>query len=242
MVAYETGPEADEERPLRDHLTELRRRTLVCLAVVGAVAAVAFPLSNRGIALLVETFASAGAGLAVYSPIEYVVVQVYFSLAIGLAVGTPVIIYEAYAFMAPGLYADEKRFYLLTVPVSAALLAVGAALAWFVVLPQLAPLLTNSGQGVVTAAISIDRIFFFTVGLVLSMGAVFQVPIAVALSVWSGVASADTLLDNRLYVYGSVLFLTSVITVDPTMASQLVLTAVFVVLYEASVRAASRLT
>lgn len=237
------GPEMDEERPLREHLVELRKRLAVVIAAVLLAALASFPLSGEGLTLIIDQVSTAGdAPVAVYTPIEYVVVQIYFMLAVGLAAGLPLTVYEVYAFMAPGLYPEERRFYLLTVPASAILLVLGAALAWLVVVPELAPLLIESGEGVVEAAISIERIFVFVVGTMLLMGLVFQVPVIVALAVWSGATTPRYLLDRRLYAYAGFFFLTSVVTVDPTMASQLILTSVFVVLFEASVRAAARLT
>lgn len=210
--------------------------------MVLAVALASFPVSREGLAILVEAVATEGVGVAVYTPTEYVIAQIYLMLATGIAVAIPVIIYEAYAFMAPGLYPREKRLYLLIVPFSAVLLLLGAALAWLVVIPQLAPVLMTTGDDVVRAAISIERAFFFVAGLMFLMGLVFQVPVALAIAVWSGVVTPASLFENRLYAYTGFFLLTSVLTVDPTMASQLILTAVFVALYELSVRVAELLT
>lgn len=240
MATANTGPEADTERPLAEHLVELRNRMLIAIAAVLVGAVAAAPFSQRGLQLVVARVASEGVGLAVYTPLEYVVVQIYFVLAAGLVLGVPVVVYEAYAFMAPGLYRWEKRFFLLAVPASLVLLLLGGTLAWHVVVPTLAPVLMSSGE-VARAAISLEAVFFFVVGLMVVLGLVFQLPLIVALAVWSGATTPDTLLNSRLYAYGGFFFLASAVTLDPTMASQLILTAVFIALYEVSVRAVARL-
>ncbi len=163
-------------------------------------------------------------------------------LAAGIAVGIPVIVYETYAFVAPGLYPREKRFFLMTVPISSVLLSAGAALSWFVVIPSLVPALLSAGGDVVTVAISLERAFLFVVGTMLLMGLVFQVPLVVGLAIWSGLAEPRDLLEKRLYIYAAFFFLSSFVTLDPTFVSQLVLVVVFVALYEASVRVAAALT
>lgn len=235
------APEWDtEQQPLWEHLAELRSRMVVVLAFVVLVAAATFPFSREALSTITGRVATGGVRVAVYTPIEYLVVQIYLMLAVGLGLAVPLIIHQAYAFMAPGLYSKERCFYLAAVPASALLMGLGAALAWFVVVPEIAPVLMASGGEVVTPAISIERIFFFVVGLMFLTGLVFQVPVATALAVWSGAATPQWLLDRRLYLYLGFFFLASVLTVDPTMASQTVLTAIFVALFEASVRIANR--
>jgi len=240
METFQAGPDTDEERPLWEHIAELRKRVILVLGFVFVTALISFPFAGRGISMIVEKVVTEGVGVAVYTPIEYVVVQIYFMLAIGLGLGIPLIIYEAYAFMAPGLYPDEKKFYLLTIPVSVVLLSIGVLLAWAVVIPQIAPVLVSTGDEVVRPAISIQRIFFFVVGTMMLMGVVFQVPIVMALATWSEVVTPRGLMEGRLYAYFGFFFLTSLLTIDPTMASQLILTGLFIVLYEVSVRIALR--
>lgn len=240
-MSVDFGPDSDEEQPLEEHLGELKTRLLVTLGIVFVAALTSLPFSRRGLDLMVEKVATEGVGLAIYGPMEFVVVQIYFVLVFGLAVGTPVIIYEAYAFMAPGLYENERRFFLVSIPASVLLLSLGAALAWFLVIPQLAPTLMASGEEVARAAISLERVFSFVAGTMVLMGLVFQVPLLVGLAVKSGAATARSLLDRRIYVYPSVFFLTSLFSLDPTMATQIILTAVFAGLYEVSVRLAGLL-
>lgn len=240
-MATATGPETDEERPLAEHFAELRKRVAATVAALLVGALIALPFSERGLALVVDRVTSQGVELAVYGPMEYVVVQIYFLLAAGTVIGVPVAVYEVYAFMAPGLYRAEKRFYLAAVPLSLVLLVLGGALAWFLVVPSLVPVLMSAGD-VARAAVSLKSAFFFVVGLMVVMGIVFQLPLAVAVAVWSGAATPRYLLDKRLYAYTGFFLAASVISLDPTMATQLILTAVFVGLYEVSVRAAALLS
>ncbi|HBS32694.1 MAG TPA: twin-arginine translocase subunit TatC, partial [Parvularcula sp.] len=138
--------EADEvaasSAPLLDHLTELRSRLIVCLAAIAVAFGVCFVFSKEIFNLLIVPFTEAvktvNAGkepTLYFAPLEFFFTQVRLSVFAAVILAFPVIAYQAYAFIAPGLYKRERKAaapFLIAMPV---LFAMGASLVYFVMMP-----------------------------------------------------------------------------------------------------------
>jgi len=131
------GPEDDREMPLAEHIEEMLKRLAVVIAVAGVVSLVVLPFAIPVVNFLWYSIMPGAAGNIarprLYGILELWFVRVKVASLAGLIVALPVLVYETYAFMRPGLYPNERRYYLAAVPTSLVLALVGVSFAFFVV-------------------------------------------------------------------------------------------------------------
>ena len=231
-------PPQDREMPLSEHLRELRDRIIVVLGVTGFLMAITFPFSSTLVDIVLRHVVPAGATLTVYAPLELLEVRIMVSFIVAIAVGFPLLVYEAFRFASPGLYGHEKRFVATILPCSFILFVAGALLAYFAILPVFFNLVYGYEGALVSSDLSIGQTFNIVTNLMLGFGIVFQVPLVIIMAIKMGLIKRKTLVDNRLMAYGLLVGFAVFITPDPTMLSQLLVGAVLIVLFEASLLAA----
>lgn len=227
-------PPNDREMPLSEHLRELRDRLFVVLGVTISLMAIAFPFSGTLVDLMVKHVVPSTAILTAYEPLELFKVRIMVSFIVALAIGFPLLVYEAFRFAAPGLYKHEKRFLVMILPFSIALFALGAGLAYFVTMPLFFSLVFGYEGSLVTPELSIGQTFSIIMNFMLGFGVVFQVPLIVVMAIKMGLVKRKTLVDSRLVAYGLLAGFAVFIAPDPTMLSQLMVGAVLILLFEAS--------
>lgn len=244
--------EADEvaasAAPLIDHLTELRSRLIVCLVAVAVAFAGCFFVSEQIFNVLVIPFvdavgqANAGKDPTLYfAPLEFFFTRVRLSVFAAVVVAFPVIAYQAYRFVAPGLYRREKRAaapFLLAMPV---LFALGASLVYFVMMPfimRFAVGFEADAGGEAPANFELltrvgDYLSLVTT-LILAFGFAFQLPIFLTLLARAGIISSKMLVNYRRFAI-VLIFIVAAILTPPDPFSQIVLGACIIALYEVSV-------
>jgi sec-independent protein translocase protein TatC len=227
-------PPDDREMPLSEHLRELRDRLLVVIGVTAFLMAIAFPFSGRLIDLMLKRVVPPTAILTAYEPLELFKVRIIVSFMAAVAIGFPLLVYEAFRFAAPGLYRHEKRFFIMILPISTALFALGAGLAYFFTMPLFFSLVFGYEGSLVAPELSIGQTFSIIMNLMLGFGIVFQVPLIVVMAIKMGLVRRKTLADGRLAAYGLLAGFAVLIAPDPTMLSQLIVAAVLIILFEAS--------
>ena len=132
------GPIRDEEIPIVEHLVELRKRAIVVLIPFGIAALAMFPFSNIFLRyLLFHNLFPEEMAMFVYSPMEWMSVRLLFCFVFALSVTIPLIIYETFAFIRPGLYPSERKFFLMVVIPSICCYGVGTVFAYYFVLPMI---------------------------------------------------------------------------------------------------------
>ncbi|RZN62042.1 MAG: twin-arginine translocase subunit TatC [Methanonatronarchaeia archaeon] len=226
-------PEDDEERPLMEHILELRDRMLVTLVAIIILSVIAFVFSFEAIRWVVNPVMDPSE-LVVYDPLETILIQFNFSFIFAVGAGLPIIIYEAFKFMEPGLFENEKRFFALITPASLLLFFMGVTVAYFLVVPVVADLVFYMGEGVVEPAISIELAYNFVMSIIATFGFLFQLPIVLLLAIKTDLISPTFLRDKRIFIYIGFFVLASIFSPDPTLVSQAIVTVVFIILYEAS--------
>ncbi|OUJ19231.1 Sec-independent protein secretion pathway component TatC [Methanonatronarchaeum thermophilum] len=226
-------PDGDEERPLMEHILELRDRMVVTLVGIIILSVIAFIFSFELIGWVVEPVMDPSE-LVVYDPLETILIQFNFSFIFAIGVGLPLIIYEAFKFMEPGLFENEKRFFALITPGSVLLFFMGVAVAYFLVVPVVANLVFYMGEGVVEPAISIELAYNFVMSIIATFGFLFQLPIVMLLAIKIDLISPTFLKDKRIFFYIGFFVIASIVSPDPTLVSQMIVTVVFIILYEAS--------
>jgi sec-independent protein translocase protein TatC len=233
---------AGTEAPFVSHLVELRDRLIRSLIAVGlAFAVLALYPGPAGLYDLLAAPMVAhlpnGATLIATNVISPILVPLKITLMAAFLVALPVVLYQVWAFVAPGLYSHEKKMVLPLVISSTVLFLVGVAFCYFLVIPGMSKFIQAFAPSAITAAPDIEQYFGFVLTLFLVFGIAFEVPIAVLVLVRLGVVTIEQLKQWRGYfIVGS--FVVAAVVTPPDVISQLALAIPMCILYELGLIAA----
>lgn len=227
-------PEGDFDEHVVGHLKELRNRLIVAGAALLLGALIFYPFSGEAVAYLWDQFIPDSVIMSIYSPTEYLMTRLKLSIAAAICIFFPLLMYELFKFMSRGLYQNERKFLIKVVPLSFILFLMGAALAYFIVLPLFLNFVLFYSDQSAVAQIGLGETFNTIISLVLGFGLVFQIPLLMVSVVRMGIVEEKTLRKGRLVVYGSLIGFAFLIAPDPTMISQLIAGVALVVLFEFS--------
>ena len=226
------GPIGDEELPILEHLIELRRRLIHIIIPFGIATALMFPFSNLVLRLLLfHNLFPEEMKLFVYSPIEWMSVRLLLSFLFALSVTIPLIIFETFAFIRPGLYPSERKFFLQVVIPSICCYALGAAFAYLFVLPWIISYLISYSGDIAAVALSTKRIFSLILYTGVGFGMIFQIPFIMILAVKLRIVTHEWLRDKRFIFYGLMIGIMFFVVADPTGVS-MVMAVVALALFE----------
>ncbi|MED5619557.1 twin-arginine translocase subunit TatC [Ideonella sp. BN130291] len=244
MTAPSDGPDELEgtEQPFVSHLIELRDRLIRALIAVG----VAFGLlcvwpSPGGLydllaAPLVATL-PAGATLIATNVISPFLVPLKITLLAAFLLALPVVLYQVWAFVAPGLYSHEKKLVLPLVVSSTLLFFLGVGFCYFFVFGKVFAFIQGFAPKSITAAPDIEAYLGFVLSMFLAFGAAFEVPIAVVVLARAGIVSIEKLKAFRSY-FIVLAFIVAAVLTPPDVVSQLSLAIPMCLLYEVGIWAA----
>jgi sec-independent protein translocase protein TatC len=230
------------EMPFLDHLEELRTRLLWSLGAVaaGALAGLWLTMQFGIMELLVrpiQPFLPNGK-LIFTSPTEAFVVTFKVGLFLGLLLALPVVFYHFWRFVAPGLLEKERRIFLPAVLASLALFAVGAGLAFMVVIPIGLRFFLTFQQAAFQPFISVGQYLSFVMNMTLVFGLVFETPLVVLVLSFLGVLDPRTLGRYRRHAVVAIAILSAFLTPSPDALSMMLMFVPFYGLYEGSVQLA----
>ena len=155
-------------------------------------------------------------------------------LVLAIFIAIPYILHQIWAFIAPGLYANEKRMAIPLLVTSVLLFYLGVLFAFFVVFPLVFSFFTSVAPEGVTVMTDINRYLDFVLKLFFAFGIAFEIPIAAMLMIWSGVTTVDNLRRKRPYVIVGC-FVVGMLLTPPDIISQLLLAFPMWVLFEAGI-------
>lgn len=221
------------------HLLELRSRLL--RIVIGLVVSIlAFlPFSNELYTWLAQPLLSqmpVGTHMIATAVTTPFLVPMKVSTLVAIVVSLPYTLYQVWAFVAPGLYAHERRFVGPLVVVSTLLFLMGMAFAYFFVFPVLFGFITTSAPVGVSVMTDIGSYLDFVTTMFVSFGLAFEVPIAVLILVKFNLVKVEALKEARPYVIVGA-FIVGAILTPPDVISQVMLAVPLCLLYEAGVLA-----
>src|SRR3954463_1780142 len=153
------------------------------------------------------------------------------SFYVALFAAMPVIIYQLWAFIAPGLYKREKRFAVPLLLSAVILFYVGVFFAYFAVFPVMFEYLVHSGPASVKMQTDISSYLDFVITLFFAFGVAFEVPVAVVLLVITGIVRVEKLAENRGYVLIGIFVVAAILT-PPDALSQCIMAVPMYLLYE----------
>lgn len=233
---------AGTEQPFVAHLMELRDRLIRALVAVGVVAGVLAlypgpgPLYDLLAAPLVATLPQ-GATMIATSVISPFMVPLKILLMAAFMIALPVVLYQVWAFVAPGLYTHEKKMVLPLVISSTLLFFSGVAFCYFLVFGKVFAFIQQFAPKSITAAPDIEAYLSFVMSMFIAFGMAFEVPIAVVVLARIGVVSIEQLKKFRGY-FIVLAFVIAAIVTPPDVVSQLALAIPMCLLYEVGIVAA----
>ena len=223
-----------DEQPLVQHLVELRNRLIriiiVTTVIFLALAGFANELYQVIASPLIDKLPANSNMIATEVAAPFLIpFKLSFFLAVFLAM--PYILYQAWSFIAPGLYDNEKQFALPLLLSSIVLFYLGIAFAFFVVFPLLFAFLTSTAPQGVAVMTDISRYLDFILKLFFAFGLAFEVPVLTILLIRSGMVSAETLAEKRSYIIIAA-FVIGMLLTPPDVISQVLLALPVWLLFE----------
>jgi len=224
----------DQELGFVGHLMELRDRLLRSVLVVIAVFLVAFPFANEIYHILALPLVSnlpEGGSMIATGVVSPFLTPIKLAFIVSIFAAFPYLMFEAWAFIAPGLYKNEKKLAVPLIVSSAILFYVGILFAYYIVLPNVFIFMMSMAIDGVTHSPDITYYLDFALKLFFAFGLAFEVPIATILLVLGGVTTPDSLSQKRPYIIVGA-FIFGMLLTPPDPASQVMLAVPMWILFE----------
>lgn len=226
--------EPGQEQSFLTHLVELRQRLVRAALAVVIVFVALTPFMTEIFDLLSRPMMAAlpaGSKLLATGVITPFMVPLKVTLFLALLIALPYVLWQAWAFVAPGLYKHEKKLAAPLIASSVMMFALGMAYCYFVVFGFVFKFIASFAPATVSVSPDIEAYFSFVMGMFLAFGMTFEVPIIVVLLVRFGIASVEKLKQARPYVVVGAFIVAAVFT-PPDVLSQLLLAIPLCLLYE----------
>ncbi len=238
MAADKNDPSAASDEELAEdtllsHLVELRSRLLKAGGAIIVVFIALLPFSRAIFTYVSEPLIAQleGGQMIATNPISVIFTPFKLTFIVAIALAMPVVLYQAWAFVAPGLYRKEKRFAFPLLFSSIALFYAGIAFAYFVLFPLVFAFLVAFAPDIVNVMPDITSYASFVVLISFVFGLAFEVPVATVLVVWAGLTTPEKLAKARPYVF-LMAFVIGMFLTPPDVISQTLLAVPVYLLFE----------
>lgn len=243
-----SGPNPDEGEgagavmTLVEHLEELRRRLIVALIAIAVCTAVAFIFWDPILGFLLTPMPTVSSSpdiiqhgkLVINDPVGSFMVALKVSIAVGIAISSPVVLYQLWGFLAPGLTRKERKYAAPFTFLGVALFAIGLAVG-FITLRYPIDWLLTFGSDRFVPLITADAYFTFVTYFLLAFGIVFELPLVITFLGIVGVINSRMLRQKRLYILFGLWFISCFITPGADPISPVIVGVAFTALFELSV-------
>ncbi|UOD35367.1 twin-arginine translocase subunit TatC [Deferribacteraceae bacterium V6Fe1] len=229
--------EMDEKLPLTKHLEELRQRLIKIFIVLIVVFGICYSNSKFFMDFVTAPLVPllpAKSSLAMLKLTEGFFTELKLSLMAAVFFSMPFILYQLWKFVAPGLYAHEKKYVVSFVLVSSILFFSGAAFAYYIVFPFGFRFFLNYAQGDVIASLSLQWYLSFVTRLILGFGIIFELPVFTLFLAKMGIVTADMMKKYRRYAIVGI-FIVAAIFTPPDVFTQCMMAVPLLILYEISI-------
>lgn len=235
-LTYESpeDEEVNREQPLMSHLLELRSRLVRAAVSVLVVFAVLSPFMKHIFDLLSQPLMAAlpqGVKMLSTGVVAPFFVPLKVTLFLAFLIALPYVLYQVWAFIAPGLYKREKRLIFPILASSIVMFALGMLYCYFIVFRMVFMFIAGFSPESVNFAPDIDAYFSFVITMFVAFGITFEVPIVVMVLNQMGVASYERMCKIRPYVIVGAFVVAAIVT-PPDVMSQCLLAVPLVVLYQ----------
>ncbi len=240
--------------PLTDHLGELRKRLLIALIAVGIAFGFCFNYSENIFSILISPLdytleisthnpyisfipAAKKINLVFLAPAEALWMHIKIAFISAFIITSPVIFYEIWKFISPGLLAKEKRYALPFVFTTTFLFLVGAGFCFMIILPFAMNFLLTYKTANLQPMISVGKYIDFCLKFILAFGAIFELPVATVFATKMGLVTTDFLAKNRKYAVLIAFIAAALLTPTPDAFNQALMAIPIIILYEAGILA-----
>jgi sec-independent protein translocase protein TatC len=227
----------DEKLPITEHLEELRKRLIKVIILLVIVFSICYSKSNYIFqfvtAPLIPLFPD-GSSFAMLKLTEGFFTELKLSFMAAIFFSMPFILYQIWKFIAPGLYAHERKYVVSFVIVSSLLFFSGAAFAYYIVFPFGFQFFLSYAKGEVIASLSLQWYLSFVVRLIMGFGVIFELPVFTLFLSKMGIITADMMKKYRRYAI-VVIFIVAAIFTPPDVFTQLMMSGPLLILYEISI-------
>jgi sec-independent protein translocase protein TatC len=237
------GHEEDREMPLIEHLTELRQRLLNAIGAVFALFLALIYFANpiyQFVSEPLRRFLPDGATMIATEVASPFLAPFKLTLVVAFMAAMPYVLYQAWAFVAPGMYRHEKRFAVPLLASSIVLFYAGVAFAYFIVCPLVFGFFTSVSPEGVAVMTDINHYLSFVLTMFFAFGFAFEIPVATVLLVWAGITTPEALTAKRPYIVVGC-FVAGMLLTPPDVFSQTMLALPMWLLFEVGVIASRML-
>jgi sec-independent protein translocase protein TatC len=227
----------DEKLPFTSHLEELRKRLITSFIAIGVGFVISFGFKERLFGILVQPLINVmkeGETLIYTGLPEAFFTYLKVSFLTGLMVASPVLLYQFWMFVAPGLYQKERRLMVPIVILSSFFFVGGALFGYFVVFPWGFKFFMGFATETIRPLPSMKEYFGFSAKLLLAFGLVFELPLVITFMAKLGIVSIDFLKKNRKYAL-LLFFAGAAILTPPDVITQVLMALPLMILYEISI-------
>ena len=230
----EPSSAGDGEQPFISHLIELRDRLLRIVLAIAVITLVLMPFSNFLFTSLSGPLTShlpKGSSMIAIEVASPFLIPFKLTLVLAVFIAMPYVLYQLWAFIAPGLYQHERRLVLPLLASSTVLFYTGVVFAYFVVFPLVFAFFSRTAPEGVSVMTDISRYLDFVLTMFFAFGAAFEVPVVTVLLVWTGIVSQESLRQKRPYIIVAAFIIGGVLT-PPDIISQTLLAVPVWMLFE----------
>ncbi|MGM0520518.1 MAG: twin-arginine translocase subunit TatC [Pseudomonadota bacterium] len=225
---------AQKQAPLIEHLVELRSRLMRAVVVVLVIFLALYSFANDIYTFVAQPLMALlpeGSQMIATEVASPFLAPFKLTLVVAVFIAVPFILHQAWAFVAPGLYDNEKALAIPILASSVGLFYAGAAFAYYAVFPLLFAFFTQTGPQDITIMTDINQYLNFVLKLFFAFGVAFEIPIATFLLVLSGAATVESLAKKRPYIILGC-FVIGMLLTPPDVVSQSLLAVPMYLLYE----------
>ena len=225
----------DDKMPFMEHLGELRTRIVRSLMGLLVGLGIALPFSQKIVDYLARPVRATGNNLVFLSLTEAFWVQMKVAVIVGLFIAAPAILWQIWAFIAPGLHEHERKYAAPFVLIGSVLFIGGGAFSLKVVTPYAISFLLSYSRPGLQPMISIGSYVDFLLKFTLAFGLVFELPLAITLLSRMGIVTPAMLSKNRKYAILGAFIAAAILTPTPDAFNQTLMAGPLIILYEVGI-------
>jgi len=227
----------EKKQPLTSHLQELRKRLIISFIAVGAGFILCYAFSENLFAILSQPLLKmmpSGGTLIFTSVAEAFFTYMKVAFIAGIILASPFVLFQVWAFVAPGLYRHEKRYVIPFVAAGSFFFVLGILFAYYVAIPVGFKFLLGYATDFIKPMPSMKEYLSFSIKFLLAFGLVFEFPVVLVLLARIGVIDAKTMARHRKYAI-LLIFIFAAVMTPPDIISQLLMAIPLIGLYELSI-------
>lgn len=224
--------ENDSRLSLLEHLGELRKRLVISVIAIIIGSFVSYNYIDKIIDLITKP--AKGLEFIYLSPPELLIAYIKISLVLGLIVSSPIILFQVWRFIKPGLKEKEKRYVIFAMFMGIVFLLIGISFAYYIIIPMTLQFFVKMSVDKIKPLFSFANYISFISSLLLSFGLVFELPLLIILLTQLGLVAPKTFKKHRKIVILAMFILAAILT-PPDVVSQALMAVPMIFLYEFSI-------